>query len=325
MVASDHGFKWEEDRSCGRSSLQWTTAAFWHRLDGVLAAWGARVKWSPTRGETSVYDIAPTLCALLGLPVDPHMKGRALMEFFERVTPPKPESLFESVAVRRLQPKAPSTSERDAYAEKLKSLGYLSGSESKSLPAASEGPWPGRTEGAWNNLGLLQRDAGEFAEAERSFHEALRLNPNYGSPMFNLAILERRRGHWTEAVDWLFRSLTAGHAEPEQTIVQWSDFAIEANQRSIAGKLLTEGMARYPTSETIALALSRLRFEAKDCAGAAAAVAPFASTSKKETLNMLGLSAMCLGKSGEARSFFERSLAVDPAQEPIRRAMRLLQ
>lgn len=225
--------------------------------------------------------------------------------------------------MRRLEPKPASSGERDAYAEKLRSLGYLSGSESKTLPA-SEGPWPGRTEGAWNNLGIFQRDTGELAAAEHSFGEALKLKPGYPSPMFNLAILERNRGRWTQAVDWLFRSIAAGREEPEQTIVQWSDLAIQAKQRSMAGKILTEGASRFPASETIALALSRLRFEDKDCAGAAAAVASFTSTSKKETLNMLGLSAMCLGHSDQARGFFQRSLAVDPGQEPIRRAVTLL-
>ena len=325
LICSDHGFKWEEDRTCGRSSLHWTTAAFWHRLEGVLAVWGARVKPSPTRGEASVYDIAPTLSALLGLPVDKEMTGRPLTNLFEGVGTPAQEAVFANVAVKRLAPRAPSESERSEYAQKLKSLGYLTGSESKSLTAAPEGPWPGRTEGAWNNLGLCQREAGNLAEAERSFRESLRLNPSYGSPMFNLAVLERKRGHWPAAVDWLFRACAAGHAEPEQTIVQWGDLAVQANQRSMAVKILTEGGARYPSSETIALALSRLRFEAKDCAGAAAAVAPFVTTAKKETLNMLGLSAMCLGNGDQARGFFERSLAIDPGQEPIRRAIRALQ
>src|SRR5262249_41159740 len=157
--------------TCGRSSLQWTTAAFWHRMEGVLAVWGARVKASPKRTDGSVYDIAPTVLMLLDFPVDPKMRGHALTDFFEGVRPPGREPLFSTIEVRRLSPEAPSPAERDAYAERLKSLGYLSGSESRSLPAAS-GPFPGRTEGAWNNLGLLQRDAGRFDEAERSFREA---------------------------------------------------------------------------------------------------------------------------------------------------------
>src|SRR5262249_36414844 len=210
------------------------------------------------------------------LPVDPKMTGHALTEFFEGVRVPGREPLLSTIQVRRLSPEAPSSSERDAYAERLKSLGYLSGSESRSLPAAS-GPFPGRTEGAWNNLGLIQREAGRFDDAERSFREAMKLKPDYASPMFNMAVLNRMRGRWGEAVDWLFRSCAAGHAEPEQTLVQWSDLAIQAKQTKVAFQILTEGVARYPTSETLALALARLRFEAKDCAGAGAALAPFAA------------------------------------------------
>src|SRR5262249_3782287 len=177
VVCSDHGFKWTEDRTCGRSSLQWTTAAFWHRMEGVLAVWGAKVKPSSARTEASVYDIAPTLLALLDFPVDPKMSGRALTDLFDGVHAPGRESLLSTIEVRRLSPEAPSPAERDAYAERLKSLGYLSGSESRNLPAAS-GPFPGRTEGAWNNLGLVQRDAGRFDEAEHSFREAMKLKPD---------------------------------------------------------------------------------------------------------------------------------------------------
>jgi Flp pilus assembly protein TadD len=324
LICSDHGFKWGEDRTCGRSSLQWSTAAFWHRLEGVLAVWGARVKPSPTRGEASVYDVAPMISALLGLPVDPKMPGRPLTSFFENVRSPARDKLLTGVTVKRLAPHAPSASERAEYAQKLKSLGYLTGSESKSLPSAREGPWPGRTEGAWNNLGLCQREAGDTVEAERSFGEALRLKPDYSSPMFNLAVLERTRGHWTASVDWLFRSLAAGHAEPEQTILQWSASAVAARQPSVARSILTRGVALYSASEDLAAALAHLRFEAKDCQGAAAALRPFASNANRESLNLLGLSEMCLGHRDAARALFERSLALDPNQAPIREALRAL-
>src|SRR5207245_725466 len=134
-------------RTCRRSSLNWATAAFWHRIDGVLTAWGERVKASPARGEASIYDIAPTLCALLGLPVDPNMSGRPLLADFVDVGAPARRDLYGAAAVRRLPASAPPAAEADEYARKLRALGYLSGSESKSVATLPEGPWPGRTEG----------------------------------------------------------------------------------------------------------------------------------------------------------------------------------
>ena len=235
MICSDHGFKWDEDRTCRRSSLNWATAAFWHRLNGVLLLWGKNVKGSPERGDASVYDVAPTVSALLELPVDPKMQGKALLELprrspkmqgkallsaFQGVSSP-PREVFRNVEVRRCASNAPTAAQRSEYAEKLRSLGYLSGSESKSLPVADrEETAQGRTEGAWNNLGLYQREAGLLDEAERSFRESLRLKPDYSSPMFNLAVLERTRGRWEPALEWLFKSLAAGRAEPEETLLQ---------------------------------------------------------------------------------------------------------
>jgi hypothetical protein len=44
VVSSDHGFKWGDDRPCGFASGDAATAAFWHRPEGVLAAWGKGVR-----------------------------------------------------------------------------------------------------------------------------------------------------------------------------------------------------------------------------------------------------------------------------------------
>jgi Flp pilus assembly protein TadD len=226
--------------------------------------------------------------------------------------------------VRRLPASAPKAAEADEYARKLRALGYLSGSESKSVATLPEGPWPGRTEGAWNNLGIFQRESGRLEEADRSFREALRINSGYASPMFNLAGLERTRGRWAEARTWLFRSLDAGHAEPEQTVLQWVSAAVAGGRRSDAITLAETGVIRYPASEPLAVALARLRFEAKDCSGAASALSMFAEKGGRDALNLLGLSELCLNHGERARNFLERSLTLDPAQPPIREALRLL-
>jgi Flp pilus assembly protein TadD len=293
-------------------------------MDGVLALWGERVTASPSRGDASVYDIAPTILALLGLPVDPKMSGQPLLADFHGVEAPPRRDLYGAVEVRRLPASAPSAAEADEYARKLRSLGYLSGSESKSVPTLPEGPWPGRTEGAWNNLGILQRESGSLQEADRSFQEALKIRPDYASPMFNLAGLRRTQGRWEEARTWLFRSFDAGHAEPEQTVLQWATDAAKAGKRREAVSLLENAVSRYPRSEVLAVALARLRFEAKDCAGAVAALSAFSETGGREASNVLGLSELCLGNAARARGLLERSLSLDPAQPPIREAVRMI-
>jgi tetratricopeptide (TPR) repeat protein len=42
---------------------------------------------------------------------------------------------------------------------------------------------------AWNELGILQRRAGRFAEAEQSYLKAIAADPAYGNAHFNLAVL----------------------------------------------------------------------------------------------------------------------------------------
>jgi len=277
-----------------------------------------------TRGDATVYDLVPTISALLGLSQDPKMSGKALLSLFRGVSQPVRSDVLAETPVRRLAVAGPSQSERSEYAAKLRALGYLSGSESKTASVLPKGPWPGRTEGAWNNLGLFQREAGDLEDAERSFREALRTRPDYTPPMFNLAVLERTRGNWDSAIDWLFRSLSAGHSEPEETLLQWVFLADQARRGSIAHALLVGGIERYPRSEKLALAFARRRFEANDCRGALSTLDAFVQTAGREILNLLGLSELCLGRGEEARRYLERSLSLDPAQPPIREALRMM-
>jgi Tfp pilus assembly protein PilF len=116
----------------------------------------------------------------------------------------------------------------------------------------------------------------------------------------------------------------AGHAEPEETLLQWVILADQARHGEVAGSLLARGIERYPRSEKLALALARRRFEADDCRGAAQALVPFSQVGGRDTLNVLGLSELCLGQIENARRYFVRSLALDPAQPPIRDALNRL-
>jgi predicted AlkP superfamily phosphohydrolase/phosphomutase len=78
VITSDHGFRWGADRPCGSASSEEATAAFWHRPTGVLVAWGEGIQPAPADSHPSALDVAPTLLTLMGLPIDPEMRGSAL-------------------------------------------------------------------------------------------------------------------------------------------------------------------------------------------------------------------------------------------------------
>jgi predicted AlkP superfamily phosphohydrolase/phosphomutase len=327
IVNSDHGFKWGADRSCVRDSLNPSTAGFWHRLDGVFAAWGKRVKRSPERGDASVFDVAPTVSALLSLPIDPRAPGSVVKAAFPGLSAP-PRRDLSAIPVRRLSTDPLSEKEASEYTKKLMALGYLSGGEPGKL-APTGGDRPGMTEGAWNNLGLyfsVNQTRNDFPAAEAAYKKALALRPDYHSPQFNLAILYRRLGKDGPAIDWLFRSLDTGHADPTGTVLEWSGHYGSEGKRGQEREVLERGVRKYPQEEALARPLAILLFQGKDCAGAEAAVAPFAAATRDpDTLNILGLLNTCLGRPNEAIGFFQRSLAVKPDQPGAIRSLDLLQ
>jgi predicted AlkP superfamily phosphohydrolase/phosphomutase/tetratricopeptide (TPR) repeat protein len=325
IVNSDHGFKWGADRPCERSSLNPSTAAFWHRLDGVFAAWGANVKGGQPRGKATVYDVAPTISALLGLPVDRRERGSAIRTAFTKLAPPPSKDLYPTITVRRVQAEAMSGKDADEYAKNLRNLGYLSGSEPAKL-APTGGSKPGLTEGGWNNLGVYLRENSNLAGAETAFRKSLELRPAYASPQFNLAVLYRMKGEDRQAVDWLFRSLQAGHAEPENTILSWYGSYDEKGKKEAATAVLERGIQAYPRDERIGRELGLSRFKAKNCEGALQAVSAFETTSEDpDTINTIALFKTCMGRRDEALALFEKSLRIKPGQPGVIQSVNLLQ
>jgi predicted AlkP superfamily phosphohydrolase/phosphomutase len=326
IVQSDHGFKWGQDRPCERSSLNWSTAAYWHRLDGVFAAWGARVKPGQGSGaKPTMFDPAPTVLALLGLPADRKMTGRPIAAAFENLKAPARADIFSAAEIRRVPAEQMSEAERSEYTKKLLALGYLSGSEAKPL-APTGGDRPGMTEGAWNNLGLYERETvGDLAAARQAFEKALALRPGYHSPMFNLAILYRQQKDFARAREWLFKSFAAGHADPQGTLLGWINWYEEHGNGKEIVPLLDAAVRASPGNEVYARTLGVYRFRRRDCPGAYEAVAPYAEkTSDPATLNAMAMIQTCLGRRQDAILLLEKSLALKPDQPGAVESLRIL-
>ncbi len=324
IVHSDHGFKWGEDRPCGFAPGNWATAAFWHRFDGVFAAWGAGVRPSSERRSASLFDVAPTVLALLDLPADVRMPGRPIAAAFADLPSKEKTEELARTPVRRVPAQEMSAEQANEYTKKLLALGYLSASEARPLPASGGGgDRPGLTEGAWNNLGVYFREtAKNFPAAREAFEKSLALRPDYYSPMFNLAVLYRARGDTRAAEDWLLRSLAALQQDPETAVVAWSHEYQKDGKTAAARSLLERAARAYPGNEAIARDLALLRYRSRDCPGAISALSPFeAATKDPRTLNDLALFETCLVHREAVIRLLERSLALDPNQPDVARTL----
>ena len=328
IVSSDHGFKWGEDRSCEGASFDPGTAGFWHRLDGVFAAWGARVNGSRERGDASVFDVEPTVAALLKLPVDDHAPGRPMLDVFRGLSSPPRKDLASEIAVRRLAAEPMSEKEASEYSKRLMALGYLSGAESGNL-APTGGDRPGLTEAAWNNLGLYLSNLGgaaNMAAAVVAFQKSLALRPGSASPMLNLAEARRARGEEREAIDLLFQAIAAGQSSPQRVVLDWAMFYDVKGSKLEARTVLERGAGLYPDDEPIHRALALLFFRGKECRRADETLSHFeATTHEPQTLNALALVRACLGRRDEAVVLFRRSLALVPNQKTVMESLDLLQ
>jgi hypothetical protein len=116
ILLSDHGF---EDR-------------FAHSRgpDGIAVMAGGPVVPSAERSRISVYDVAPTAAALLGLPVAADLEGRARMDLldpgFVADHPVRSISTWERVGARDVGTDGGADrSIEDAEIERLRALGYL--------------------------------------------------------------------------------------------------------------------------------------------------------------------------------------------------------
>ena len=166
VIASDHGFAWNEAAKIKVSSTAIATAAKWHRDEGILVV----PKGAPACGR--VDGITPMLLEMLGLPRDVAIYSSAWRRGRQAGALVAPQDANEQVA-------------------NLKALGYIGSSEASHAPAAYKGT---RTAASYDNEALILRELGRDDEAIKAFDMALRIDPHSASAMWNLSdLLHRKR------------------------------------------------------------------------------------------------------------------------------------
>jgi tetratricopeptide (TPR) repeat protein len=156
LVVSDHGFRSGAARPADVVPYTTEQPVEWHDPEGIFllsgpgARRGARLATRPT-----LFDVAPTVLHLLGLPAGGDMPGHvvaeALDEKFLAAHPPRVIPSWETVGGPRHGAPAPAdeAAAREAEADllaSLRALGYIGGDESKPAPGSPTGGAPAPAE-----------------------------------------------------------------------------------------------------------------------------------------------------------------------------------
>src|SRR5262249_7664212 len=208
------------------------------------------------------------------------------------------------------------------YAKRLLALGYLSPSETKPI-APTRGDRPGLTEGAWNNLGVYERETRKnFAAARRAFEKSLSLRPDYAAAMFNMAVLWRAQGARKKAQAGLLRAPGALQTDRAPAVTAWAREYEKQGNRAASNALLESALTRYPDNEALVRESASFRYRGNDCRGAIAKLARFEQMTKDpKTLNALALFHTCLADRDARIRVLERSRSLDPNQPQVARTL----
>lgn len=131
IVCSDHGFK-----ASGKVTVPYETQSGEHDIEGLFVAAGPAIRPPENAGSgrpfrPTVFDVAPTVLAILGLPAGRDMDGRVLEEILAprvRRGVPRPIESWDRRAFRSGpggEASPPEDPADAAYVERLRALGYI--------------------------------------------------------------------------------------------------------------------------------------------------------------------------------------------------------
>jgi Flp pilus assembly protein TadD/arylsulfatase A-like enzyme len=333
ILASDHGFRQGIDRPASSSGTNFDSAFLWHEQPGILVAAGPAVSPSAAREKASVFDLAPTLCRLLGLPVDPAFEGKPVAGFALRAATPL-VSWAKAAPVERLVVSANAADDRksaDEFTKQLISLGYLTGAEASAVDARPANRAGTETAGSFQNVGTFLRERGRSAEAAVWYRKALEVNPKSATAWVNLATALHQIGKYDESDDALVNALQNGYFDPEGTVYRrvklYTEGAKSRDQRRRLVSFMRKVVAAYPRDDRYRASLGKALFENEDCASARPIFADLAQRTPvdPDNLNLLALTSWCLGDTAQAEDAFRKSLAVNPSQPVVKEGLSQLQ
>ncbi len=225
VVASDHGFLNGSNRPDFPPSIE-QKAGMWHRLYGILVLNGPPIS-KGRLASSSLYDVAPTLLYLSGLPVPLDFAGRPILDAVTRdfqsryrlATVPTWEDPGGRRAGSESLPGSSSALDEEVLA-RLRSLGYIASSTISTRPMGGEGEAPASLTNMLN-MATLDLQRGDLQSSERIVRSILERRPSHGESHQLLSEILSKQGRYDEALSEARTALNLMETPPERLIDQY--------------------------------------------------------------------------------------------------------
>jgi tetratricopeptide (TPR) repeat protein len=265
IVLSDHGFLNGSARPTdGPADIEGKPGK-WHRLYGIILIAGEGIP-AGRLDTANLYDIAPTVLALAGLPLAEDMQGSPLLRRADRGSAPRRIASYETGS--RAAP-APAGSGREPtmslvdeqLLRNLAALGYIGDAQDAAETDGPAGATPDTLTGHTNLAAVLVRK-GDLAGAEAELRKALAKRPAYVPALMTLShvlVLQDRPEEALEAARFaVLRSEDLEH----MAYVQLALLAVRADRPAETTALLGRLLDDRPRAAGIHTALGILALHA---------------------------------------------------------------
>ena len=332
IIMSAYGFRWGKDRP--KEPPKGGASLADHRNPGVFIAYGPHVVPSRASHALSIYDVAPSVLTLLGLPQSTEMPGKPATWLFRDVAPitsMRVVSYSELITERQISTTAHLNPPQ--YQRLLQAIGHLNDPtrpmtpllEDQQTAVAQAKPLPPEKWGTYayyNNQGVDLRAKGKLKDASDAFQQAIELNPERPVPYLNLAMTLFDRQMYTDGDEIFFQAVAKGLPNPEKYIIDFAALYRERNMPSRAISVLQKGKEMFPQSYAIAANLGSAMVDASRYTEGVPELerALGMQPSSTEVLNNLGVFYANKKDYARALDYWNRSLSIQPQQAAIRQA-----
>lgn len=331
IIMSAHGFRW--DRSRPRTQPTGRAALSDHRNPGVFIAYGNHVAPSRANHSISLYDIAPTVLSVLGLPKSSEMPGNHPEWVYRDLSPVTSVRVVSYDEFFGNRPRGgPVSVDPAQYTRQLQATGHLFdasrmqpvfGDEEQRAEAPEQlDPARWGTYAWYNNQGIELKKQGKESDAVEAFRKAIEINPSRPTPYLNLAMALFDRQHYTAADEAFLDAVERGLPNAERWFVDFAALYRTRDMPSRAIQLLYKGKEVFPQSYLIAANLGSALAQADRLTEGLPELERALGLQPSSTvaLNNLGTFYAKKNDYGRALDFWNRSLSIDPRQPKIREA-----